>query len=153
MQFKLTVIGNPIAHSKSPWIHAEFAKQSGLDVVYNKTEAPLDGFKATVLALQASGSYGANVTAPFKEEAYQLSHSRSKRAAIARAASILKFLPDGSIYADNADGAGLMTDVQINQGYSLKNKKVLILGAGGSVRGRRQRRQADFVAGNVCLYG
>ncbi|MBY0377257.1 MAG: shikimate dehydrogenase [Gammaproteobacteria bacterium] len=135
MKFKLTVIGNPIAHSKSPWIHAEFAKQNDLDVFYDKTESPLDGFKATVLNLQANGYNGANVTAPFKEEAYQLSDSTSERAKIARAANILKFLPDRSMYADNADGAGFITDIQTNHGYALKNKKILILGAGGGVRG------------------
>lgn len=134
-KFRLTVIGNPIAHSKSPWIHAEFAKQAGLDIWYDKTEAPPDGFESTILNLRTKGYYGANVTAPFKEEAYRLSGSTSERAKIARAANILIFLPNGSMYADNADGAGLITDIQVNNSYSLKNKKILILGAGGAVRG------------------
>ncbi|NNM59129.1 MAG: shikimate dehydrogenase [Legionellales bacterium] len=135
MKWKLTVIGNPIAHSKSPLIHAEYARQSGFEVMYDKTESPLNDFKSTIQILQKNGYYGANVTAPFKEEAYELSASSSDRAKIARAANILIFLADGSIHADNADGSGLITDIQINHTYALKNKKILILGAGGAVRG------------------
>ncbi len=135
MKFKLTVIGNPIAHSKSPWIHQQFAKQGGLDVSYDKTESPLDGFKSTVLCLKSRGYGGANITAPFKEEAYRLADIKSEHAKIAGAANMLTFSADGSIYADNVDGRGLITDIQINHNYALKNKKILILGAGGAVRG------------------
>jgi shikimate dehydrogenase len=136
MNFKLTVIGNPIQHSKSPWIHSRFAAQfSGLNVDYSKTESPLDAFQETVFAFRDSGGNGANVTMPFKEQAYGLCDELSERAKIAKAVNILKFMDNDTIYGDNVDGIGFIRDVQHNHDYALAGKRILLLGAGGATRG------------------
>lgn len=136
MNFKLTVIGNPIQHSKSPWIHSRFAAQfTDLNVEYSKTEAPLDAFEQTVFSFRDSGGNGANVTMPFKEQAYKLCDEHSERAQIAKAVNTLKFMDNGSIYGDNTDGIGFIRDVQHNQDYDLTGKRILLLGAGGATRG------------------
>lgn len=136
MHFKLTVIGNPIQQSKSPWIHSHFAVQfSDLNVEYSKTESPLDAFKKSVFDFKNSGGNGANVTVPFKEQAYQLCDQHSERAHIAKAVNTLKFMDNGLIYGDNADGSGFIRDVQQNHHYNLTDKKILFLGAGGAARG------------------
>jgi shikimate dehydrogenase len=136
MNFKLTVIGNPIQHSKSPWIHSRFAAQfSNLNVDYTKTESPLDAFEQTVFAFRDSGGNGANVTMPFKEQAYRLCDEHSERAKIAKAVNTLKFMDNGTIYGDNADGIGFIRDVQHNHNYDLAGKRILLLGAGGATRG------------------
>jgi len=135
MKYLFTVIGNPVQHSQSPLIHAQFAKQTGLDVTYTKTEAPLDGFAQTIQQLIAEGYHGANVTVPFKEQAYKIANIKSEAVQIAKAANTLKFTPDGTITAENTDGAGFVNDIQNNLHYSLKNKIILILGAGGAARG------------------
>ncbi|MDF2940791.1 MAG: aroE [Gammaproteobacteria bacterium] len=134
---KLAVIGNPISHSKSPFIHQEFAKEAGWEISYEKVLASKEtgGFAACINELKAKGFEGCNVTLPFKEEAYALADSCSDRAGRARAANTLKFNQDGSIFADNTDGIGLIRDIQNNIGYSLNNKRILICGAGGAVRG------------------
>jgi shikimate dehydrogenase len=128
------VIGNPIAHSKSPLIHAAFAEQMGLSVRYERVLAPLDDFAGTVRQFQAEGGRGANVTVPFKEAAYQLADTLTKRARLAGAANTLAF-SDLGINADNTDGAGLVADIQTNLAYALKGRRVLIMGAGGAARG------------------
>ncbi len=136
MNFKLTVIGNPILHSKSPWIHSRFAAQfSGLNVEYSKTESPLDAFEQTVFSFRDSGGNGANVTMPFKEQTYHLCDELSERAQIAKAVNTLKFMDNGLIYGDNTDGIGFIRDVQKNHNYTLTGKKILLLGAGGATRG------------------
>lgn len=136
MNFKLTVIGNPILHSKSPWIHSRFAAQfPGLNVDYTKTEASLDAFEQTVFSFRDSGGTGANVTMPFKEQAYRLCDEHSERSQIAKAVNTLKFMDNGSIYGDNTDGIGFIRDVQHNHDYVLTGKRVLLLGAGGATRG------------------
>ncbi len=136
MNFKLTVIGNPVLHSKSPWIHTRFAAQfSGLNVDYTKTEAPLDAFEQTVFSFRDSGGNGANVTIPFKEQAYRLCNELSERAQIAKAVNTLKFMDNSSIYGENTDGIGFIRDVQHNHDYFLKDKKIVLLGAGGATRG------------------
>ncbi|MCD6056161.1 MAG: aroE1 [Gammaproteobacteria bacterium] len=135
MTFHLTVIGNPVQHSKSPWIHSEFAKQAGLDVDYTKTQSPVDLFKETVLDLRQKGVHGANVTLPFKEQAYRLCDRCSERAERAKAVNTLQFMTDGMVYGDNTDGVGFIRDVQENKRFSLKNKKLLLLGTGGAARG------------------
>ena len=136
MNPKLTVIGNPVQQSKSPRIHSCFAAQfSDLNVEYSKTESPLDSFPQTVFAFRDSGGYGANVTMPFKEQAYRICDEHSERAQIAKAVNTLKFMDDGSIYGDNTDGAGFIRDVQHNHGYFLEDKRILLLGAGGATRG------------------
>lgn len=135
MKHLFTVIGNPVAHSRSPQIHIEFGKQTGLDVHYDKTESAIDGFEQTVRDLIGKGYHGANVTVPFKLQAYQLADVKSDAVDIAKAANVLKFLPDGTIMADNTDGAGLVADIQNNLHFELQNKNILILGAGGATRG------------------
>jgi shikimate dehydrogenase len=137
LKMKLAVVGNPIAHSKSPLIYQEFAKQAGLSVHYERVLASKEagGFAACINQLRAEGFVGCNVTLPFKEEAYALANVWSDRAKRARAANTLKFNHNGSIFADNTDGIGLVRDVQDNIGYLLAKKRILICGAGGAVRG------------------
>jgi shikimate dehydrogenase len=128
------VIGNPIAHSKSPRIHALFAAATGQDMSYEARLAPLDGFAATVREFVAAGGRGANVTVPFKEEAFRLATRLSERARAAGAVNTLSF--DGAeTLGDNTDGAGLVRDLKANLGAALAGKRVLLLGAGGAARG------------------
>ncbi|NTV68889.1 MAG: shikimate dehydrogenase [Azonexaceae bacterium] len=128
------VFGNPIAHSKSPAIHAAFAAVSGQDLVYEARLAPVDGFEQAVSEFVAVGGRGANVTVPFKEEAFRLATRLSERAARAGAVNTLAF--NGSeIFGDNTDGAGLVRDITHNLGFSLAGKRILLLGAGGASRG------------------
>lgn len=128
------VIGNPIAHSKSPAIHAAFAAQTGQDLVYERCLAPLDGFAATVRGLMEQGYRGANVTVPFKLEAAALATHLSPRARAAGAVNTLSFA-DGAIHGDNTDGPGLVADIVGNAGVTLAGKRILLLGAGGAARG------------------
>lgn len=132
---KYCVFGNPIAHSKSPEIHAAYAAQSGQQLVYEKWLAPLDGFGTAVQAFIAAGGKGANVTVPFKLEAHKLATSLTMRAQAAGAVNTLVFGADGSITGDNTDGAGLVTDIVQNAGVAIAGKRVLLLGAGGAARG------------------
>ncbi|GLS04004.1 shikimate dehydrogenase (NADP(+)) [Chitiniphilus shinanonensis] len=128
------VIGNPIAHSKSPQIHAAFAAQFGLvDFSYERLLAPLDGFAATVRQLVETGAGGCNVTVPFKEEAFRLADSLTPRAAAAGAVNTLRIGADGRLLGDNTDGAGLVADL-LRHG-ELAGRRVLLLGAGGAARG------------------
>jgi shikimate dehydrogenase len=131
---RYAVIGNPIAHSKSPFIHAQFAAQTGERIEYGRLLAPLDGFAAEVDAFRAAGGRGLNVTVPFKLEAHALAHRLSPRAAAAGAVNTLRFDADG-IFGDNTDGFGLVRDIEVNLGVSLKGARVLLLGAGGAARG------------------
>ncbi len=128
------VVGNPIAHSKSPEIHAAFARQTGQDIGYSQLLAPLDGFRATVDSFRAEGGKGVNVTVPFKLEAFDIAHRVSQRAKDAQAANFLMFEED-RILADNTDGAGLVRDLVNNLGYHPKEKRILLLGAGGAAQG------------------
>jgi shikimate dehydrogenase len=128
------VIGHPVAHSKSPEIHAAFAAQTGQSLTYERCLAPLDGFVATVRALQAAGYRGANVTLPFKLEAAALADRLSERARAAGAVNTLCF-DDAGIVGDNTDGAGLVNDIVVNAGVALDGRRVLLLGAGGAARG------------------
>jgi shikimate dehydrogenase len=134
MSDRYCVIGNPVAHSKSPEIHAAFAAQAGLDLVYERCLAPLDGFAATVGQLAAAGYRGANVTLPFKLEAAALATALSERARAAGAVNTLSFA-DGAILGDNTDGAGLVNDIVRNAQVALAGKRVLLVGAGGAARG------------------
>jgi len=134
MSARYCVIGNPIAHSKSPQIHAAFAAQTGHDLVYERCLAPLDAFDATVRGLIAQGYCGANVTVPFKLEAAALATRLAPRARAAGAVNTLVFA-DGEIVGDNTDGAGLVADIVRNAGVSLADKRILLLGAGGAARG------------------
>jgi shikimate dehydrogenase len=128
------VIGNPIAHSKSPIIHARFAVQTGERLEYRRLLAPIDGFADTVRAFVAQGGLGLNVTVPFKLEAHALADRLSPRAAAAGAVNTLRFDADG-IYGDNTDGVGLVSDIETNLQVALNGARVLLLGAGGAARG------------------
>jgi len=134
MTDRYAVFGNPIGHSKSPLIHTAFARATGQDLSYEALLAPLDGFAAAVVDFASGGGRGANVTVPFKEEAFRLSASLSERAARAGAVNTL-VLENGTIHGDNTDGAGLVQDLQHNLGFPLAGKRILLLGAGGASRG------------------
>ncbi|QYF91615.1 shikimate dehydrogenase [Massilia sp. PAMC28688] len=134
MSDRYCVIGHPVAHSKSPAIHADFARATGQDVVYERCLAPLDGFSDTVAGLVAAGYKGANVTVPFKLEAEQLADELSPRARAAGAVNTLSFV-NGRIVGENTDGAGLVGDIVRNAGFAIAGKRVLLLGAGGAARG------------------
>ena len=134
MTDRYAVVGNPIAHSKSPEIHAAFARQTGEDIVYEKLLAPLDGFRDTVEAFRAAGGHGVNVTVPFKLEAYDFADAVSQRAKDAEAANCLRFDAEG-VHADNTDGVGLIRDIVHNLGVELTGKRILLLGAGGAAQG------------------
>ena len=128
------VFGNPIGHSKSPLIHRLFAAQTGQALSYEPLLAPLEDFPRFARAFFAEG-LGANVTVPFKEQAFRLADSLSARARRAGAVNTLKKLEDGSLLGDNTDGAGLVRDLTVNAGFDLRGKRILLLGAGGAVRG------------------
>lgn len=131
---RYAVIGNPIAHSLSPQIHRRFAEQTGEAIAYEALLAPVDGFRECVTRFFAQGARGANVTLPFKVEAFELAHEASDRARLAGAANFLA--ADGArIRADNTDGAGLVRDLAHNVGLPLAGARVLLLGAGGAARG------------------
>ena len=142
------VFGNPIAHSKSPLIHRLFAEQTGLAISYLPLLAPLDAFPATAAEFFSSGS-GANVTVPFKEQAFALADQLSERAKRAKAVNTLKKLGDGSLLGDNTDGAGLVNDL-LNNHVELAGKNILVLGAGGAVRGVLEPLLAQQPA-EVCI--
>ncbi|MCL2344937.1 MAG: shikimate dehydrogenase [Desulfobulbus sp.] len=128
------VFGNPIAHSRSPAIHAAFAAATGEDLRYEARLAPLAGFAGAIAEFVAAGGRGANVTVPFKEEACRLSNRLSERAARAGAVNTLTF-SDGEICGDNTDGVGLVQDIAGNLGFPLSGRRILLLGAGGAARG------------------
>ena len=130
---RYAVIGNPIAHSKSPQIHAAFARQTGQDLRYEAVLAPLEGFRHVVREFAAGGGRGANVTVPFKVEAHGLASRLSLRAALAGAVNTLRFDGD-EVFGDNTDGIGLVRDID-RQGADLAGKRVLVIGAGGAARG------------------
>jgi len=131
---RLAVVGNPVAHSRSPQIHARFAAATGLAVDYTRIESPLDGFVATLRAFAESGARGCNVTVPFKGEAFAACARLSERARRAEAVNTLVFEADGW-FGDNTDGAGLVRDIELNAGVPLAGKRVLLLGAGGAAAG------------------
>lgn len=132
------VIGNPIAHSKSPEIHQQFAEQAQLQIRYNRQYCPDDApsFIAVVEAFFNGGGVGANVTVPFKQVAYQLCAERGQLSAHAKGAGAVNtlMLKEGQIYGDNTDGQGLVNHL-LSLGWPLKGAKVAILGAGGASRG------------------
>ncbi len=131
--YQFAVIGNPIQHSLSPRIHQAFAKQMSMDISYEKVYAPLNGFNTTVDTLRNKGINGANVTIPFKQQAFKYADICTKRAIAANAVNTLIF-KDNQCVGDNTDGVGLLRDLE-NKQIILKNKRILILGAGGAARG------------------
>ncbi|MFO7543002.1 MAG: shikimate dehydrogenase [Thiobacillus sp.] len=134
MTDRYAVFGHPIAHSKSPQIHAAFARQTGQNMRYDAMLAPLDGFASSVAQFVAAGGRGANVTVPFKEAAFKLANRLTPRAQRAGAVNTLSFEADG-ILGDNTDGAGLLADLTRNLHCALAGKRILLLGAGGAARG------------------
>lgn len=128
------VWGNPIKQSKSPRIHCLFAEQTGKAIEYNAELGDEQAFESELTAFFARGAQGANITAPFKERAFELADLYSERCLQAQACNTLKRLEDGRLYADNTDGAGLVADLQ-RLGWLRENQQVLILGAGGATKG------------------
>jgi len=128
------VFGNPVAHSKSPVIHAAFAAQTGHAIVYERRLAELDDFANAVRAFIVEGGLGANVTVPFKLDACALADALTARAQAAGAVNTLSFR-NGVILGDNTDGAGLVVDIVSNAQQPVKGKRLLLLGAGGAARG------------------
>jgi len=139
---RYAVLGHPVAHSQSPFIHAEFARQTGQHIDYGRIECPLDGFETTVRAFIASAdpaaglgpARGCNITVPFKFQVLPLARRASARALLAQAANVLRFDDDGW-YADNTDGTGLVRDIQQHAAYPLAGARVLLIGAGGAAAG------------------
>lgn len=128
------VFGNPINHSKSPNIHRQFAEQTGQDMHYNKQLVNEGEFESTAQEFFAQGGKGLNITVPFKLNAFAFAQKRTARAERAGAVNTLARLSDGTILGDNTDGIGMIHDMH-NLGWELEGKRVLILGAGGAVRG------------------
>jgi len=128
------VLGNPVEHSRSPWIHARFAELTGEALTYGRRLAPLDGFAEAVRAFRAEGGKGCNVTLPFKFEAAALATRLAPRAQLAQACNTLRFDGD-EVFGDNTDGAGLVADVQRNAGVALADCELLVVGAGGAGAG------------------
>jgi len=131
---KYAVIGNPINHSLSPTIHAQFAEQTGISMSYEKILAPLDEFNIAANNFVSSGALGFNVTVPFKVEAYDLVDKFSMSAKIAGAVNTIK-VENGTLYGENTDGIGLVNDLCNNLKQSINDKDILILGAGGATQG------------------
>lgn len=129
------VIGNPIAHSRSPEIHAAFARQTGEMISYDRLLVAPGDFPRAVAAFFAEGGCGANVTLPFKLEAFAFARRLSLRAQAAGSVNTLKRLGDGVILGDNTDGAGLVRDLGVNLAWPVAGRRVLLLGAGGAARG------------------
>jgi shikimate dehydrogenase len=154
MTDRYAVIGNPVAHSKSPEIHARFAQQTGEQISYERLLAPLDRFEKTVDDFMDAGGRGANVTVPFKLEAYALATELSVRAQAAGAVNTLCLNGD-VIFGDNTDGVGLVTDIVQNAGIALHGKRLLLLGAGGAARGvllpLLEQQPAQLVIANRTL--
>ena len=132
---RFAVMGNPIAHSKSPVIHKQFAHQFKHNLEYSAIQVDVGGLSQAVGQFRAAGGNGLNVTVPFKLDAFRLSDHLSDRAQLAQAVNTLRFEKDGTVFGDNTDGAGLVHDLVHNLGTSIKGKQILILGAGGAVRG------------------
>ena len=134
MPDRYAVIGNPVAHSKSPLIHAEFARQTAQDIVYVRLPVPKRSFRIELDRFMAHGGRGLNITVPFKEEAAGACTQLSERAKFAQAANTLT-LADGKVIGDNTDGAGMLRDLENNLRIAVHGRRVLLMGAGGAARG------------------
>ena len=134
MMDRYGVFGNPIEHSLSPIIHAQFAKQTGLSIQYDKILAPIDDFSHSVKSFIDQGAKGFNITVPFKIEAFNLATELSLDAQTAGAVNTIK-VNGNKLIGENTDGTGLVNDLTKNLNIDLNNKTVLILGAGGATRG------------------
>lgn len=153
MSARYCVIGHPVEHSRSPWIHARFAQLTGEPVQYGRLTAPLDGFVATVRRFRDEGGRGCNVTLPFKFQAAAFATLLSDRARLAGACNTLRF-DDAGVFGDNTDGAGLVQDIA-SAGVPLAGREVLLVGAGGASAGvlgpLLQARPARLVIANRTL--
>ncbi|MFB3090279.1 MAG: shikimate dehydrogenase [Gammaproteobacteria bacterium] len=129
------VMGNPVAHSKSPQIHAAFAEQTRQKIFYQAILVDEGKFKDSIKEFQRQGGKGLNITVPFKPDAWEASDQMSRRAERAVAVNTISFNDEGKITGDNTDGIGLIRDLTINHKLSIKDKNILILGAGGAARG------------------
>lgn len=134
MTDRYAVIGNPIEHSKSPLIHAAFARQTGEDIEYERILGSLDDFAGDVRRFTQQGGRGLNVTVPFKEQAFELADALSERARRAGAVNTLS-LDDATVRGDNTDGVGLVRDLGCNHRFNFGGARILLLGAGGASRG------------------
>lgn len=155
---RYVVIGNPVAHSQSPWIHAAFAQQTGQTLTYERLLSPLEGFKEclqTFARLSAPPAHGCNVTVPFKREAFLVAARHTSRAQLAQAANTLRLEPDGGWLADNTDGVGLVRDIEHNAQRPLAGLRILLIGAGGAAAGSLgpllQARPVELVLANRSL--
>ncbi|MGB6976702.1 MAG: shikimate dehydrogenase [Gammaproteobacteria bacterium] len=128
------VMGNPVSHSLSPRVHKEFAKQTGEHLDYQAIEVPLEKLESAINHFLKEGGKGLNITVPFKQQAFVLMTQCSKRANLAQAVNTIIIQPDGRLVGDNTDGIGLIRDITWQQ-ENLRDKRILILGAGGAVRG------------------
>ena len=128
------VIGNPIKHSKSPQIHSLFAKQTGIALHYQSIEVPTDKFDEYVDLFASQGGLGLNITVPFKEEAHSYCTSLTQRAELCGSVNTIRFDELLNSFGDTTDGQGFINDLRINHQINIKDKAVLILGAGGSVK-------------------
>ena len=151
---RYAVAGNPVAHSRSPLIHSQFAKQTGQAMLYERLLCPLDNFPATLTHFAQEGAKGCNVTVPFKFEAFEMAARRTPRAELAQAANTLRFdaATEGGWLADNTDGVGLVRDILVNARVTLAGTRVLLLGAGGASAGVLgpliEARPAEIVVAN-----
>ena len=134
MSDRYCVMGNPVEHSKSPWIHARFAQLTGQDVEYGKLRVLPGEFALAVQSFRAEGGRGCNVTLPYKFEAAALATRKSSRVQLAQACNTLRFDADG-IFGDNTDGIGLVSDITGNAGVPLAGRELLVIGAGGAAAG------------------
>ena len=137
---RYAVIGHPVAHSRSPWIHARFAELTGQPLTYEAIDSPRDGFAATLKRLKTAGYAGCNVTVPFKHEAFGAAASHTPRATLAQTANTLVWqrVPGKrslALHADNTDGPGIVRDIVFNAGFVFGRLHVLLLGAGGAAAG------------------
>ena len=148
---RYAVIGNPVAHSRSPFIHGRFAAAAGQALVYERIACEAGDFERTVRAFAAADGRGCNVTVPFKFEVPRLAARTSERAALAGAANVLRFDAEGW-FADNTDGAGLIREIEVNERTPLAGRRVLLVGAGGAAAGALgpllQARPAELVLAN-----
>jgi shikimate dehydrogenase len=155
---RYAVAGHPVEHSRSPFIHAAFAQQTGQALSYGRLLCPLDGFEAALRGFVADRSEGVvrgcNITVPFKFDAFRLAARHSARAALAQAANVLRFDADGWL-GDNTDGIGLVRDIQRNAGVPLRDRRVLLIGAGGAAAGALgpllAEQPAELVVANRTL--
>ena len=156
MTDRYAVIGNPVEHSKAPPIHTAFAEQTGEDIIYDRILGDLEDFAGDVRDFFADGGKGLNITIPFKEHAWELVNERSPRAALAGAVNCIMPLEGGKLRGDNTDGIGLVRDLVDNNGFEFRNKRVLLIGAGGAARGvvlpLQQQEPAELVITNRTIH-